>query len=382
MHSRALPSGIGQHVTGMVDAFVEAGQEVEVALGGELLAAGGREAASGGPTSVVRSRLRRLVPTLAWETARDARLLLLHGRVLALTEAVARAFAPQLVYERVSWLQDVGRRVARRHGVPRVVELNAPLESERVHFDGRSLLAPLARRRLRRTLESATLVVTVSTALLEHVAGTGVPRRKLLALPNAVRPVPLPPRPPREGLTIGLPASFLPWHGLELLVEAFARARAARPDLRLLWVGSGPAVEDGLRRARDLGVAAAVEVVPRVPPDRIHEQLARMDIGVMPSSNWYGSPMKIFEYGLHGLPVVSVAAPPVAEVMQHGVHGLLFAEGDLDAFAAHLVSLCGDAALRRRLGETWRAKVLAEHTWARNVERLMRRLSELGVAAP
>jgi glycosyltransferase involved in cell wall biosynthesis len=56
-----------------------------------------------------------------------------------------------------------------------------------------------------------------------------------------------------------------------------------------------------------------------------------------------------------GRPVVATAVDGVPEAVQHGRTGLLFSPGDVEAGAAHVLALLGDAALRQRMGAEGRA---------------------------
>jgi hypothetical protein len=50
-------------------------------------------------------------------------------------------------------------------------------------------------------------------------------------------------------------------------------------------------------------------------------------------------------------------------------------------FTARLLDVARDAALRRRLGDAWRDRVLSHHTWQRNAERVIERLTSGGATA-
>jgi len=56
-------------------------------------------------------------------------------------------------------------------------------------------------------------------------------------------------------------------------------------------------------------------------------------------------------------PVVAIADGGTLEVVEHGQSGLLAAAGDVDALAAHLLTLLGDADMRARMGEYGREQV-------------------------
>src|SRR5207247_1620144 len=114
-------------------------------------------------------------------------------------------------------------------------------------------LPGLAARMDRITCRSADAVVTVSTAMRDHLIRIGARPETTYVVPNAARTDLFDPHlADRAGVRgrLGLPETavvagfvgvFADWHGLDQLVRAFALAqREGRRDLRLLIVGDGP----------------------------------------------------------------------------------------------------------------------------------------------
>jgi 2-deoxystreptamine N-acetyl-D-glucosaminyltransferase/2-deoxystreptamine glucosyltransferase len=67
---------------------------------------------------------------------------------------------------------------------------------------------------------------------------------------------------------------------------------------------------------------------------------------------------------------VASALAGIPDVVEHDVHGLLVAPGDVAALAGALARLAGDPGLRARLGGAARARAAAELTWGHVAERL------------
>jgi glycosyltransferase involved in cell wall biosynthesis len=67
-------------------------------------------------------------------------------------------------------------------------------------------------------------------------------------------------------------------------------------------------------------------------------------------------------------PVVALANGGTLEIVEHGKSGLLSAPGDIDALAAHVVTLLRDPALRSRMGEYGRSQAEARFTAGRLAE--------------
>jgi glycosyltransferase involved in cell wall biosynthesis len=159
-----------------------------------------------------------------------------------------------------------------------------------------------------------------------------------------------------------------PWHGLSVLVEAFATFHQDHPNSRLLIVGDGPEQESLLAdlSARGLLQTACAHLTGAVAPSQVPGLLASMDVAVAPcphGASFYFSPLKVYEYMAAGRPVIASRIGQLANLIEDGVNGLLCPAGDPIALAAALNRLRRDPALRARLGRAARAAVLKNHTW-------------------
>jgi glycosyltransferase involved in cell wall biosynthesis len=81
--------------------------------------------------------------------------------------------------------------------------------------------------------------------------------------------------------------------------------------------------------------------------------------------------MKLFEYMGMGVPVVAPDLDVITSVMRDGAHGRIFPLDDFAAMERALEALVVDRELRKTLGESARAHVLANHTWAGVAETIM-----------
>ena len=161
----------------------------------------------------------------------------------------AGTFRPDVLYERYSLNTFCGIWLARRTGVPMILEVNAPLAQEQ------EKLGKLAFRRLAKFSErwictNSTRTIVVSGVLKELLVAQGVPRDRMVVVTNGVDPRRFRPdvsdrairdRHGLDGkLVIGFVGSFRKWHGLELLLEIFHGANLAERAVHLLLVGDGP----------------------------------------------------------------------------------------------------------------------------------------------
>jgi len=280
---------------------------------------------------------------------------------------------PDWIHERLSLFAGGGTALAGELGVPRVVEVNAPVAAERRRHFTLTLVDEAAAAE--RDALCGARVMAVSVPLVGWALARGA--AEAVVVPNGSDTDVLDRRRwQRQGtavraelgfgesqLVLGFAGSLKPWHGVEVLVEA-AKEASRGADVGLLIVGDGPrryAVEDAVRRLPS-GVRAVV--TGAVPAFDVPRHLAAMDVAVapyLPSSDFYFSPLKVAEAMAASLPVVASDFPPIRDLL--GEAGILVPAGDVAALGSALWGLAADGAGRSRLAEAGRARAVAHLDW-------------------
>jgi glycosyltransferase involved in cell wall biosynthesis len=292
-----------------------------------------------------------------------------------------------LVYERYALWSYAAMEYAEATNTPRVLEVNAPLiEEQTVHHslvDRESAEMVTARAFL-----ASTVLLAVSDAIANYLNGFWTAGTRVHVVPNGVDPSRFPPNlraslpAPKGTWTVGFVGSLAPCQGVSVLLDAFTLLYRRTPRVRLLLVGDGPMREQLAREVRQRGLIETVHFTGAVPPDAVPGLLRSMDAAVAPyphRSNFYFSPLKVYEYMAAGLPVVASAAGQLLDLIHHGESGLLCPPGETASLAHMLERLQSDPALCNRLGEAARAQVLANHTWQTAAQRV---LDLAGVGTP
>ncbi len=367
--------GCSIHVQEVIRALLQQGHQVELFAmrwGGEPPADFAAVPCHTLPT------LPRAVSQAAVEPRQTGqRELTLLSLNLELRLALEQAEPFDAVYERYSLWSFTGMEYARSHGIPGVLEVNAPLIQEQathrglVHRESAEAVA-------QRVFRAAHVIVAVSQGVANYLKHYRETQGKVQVIPNGVNPdrftKPQVPTQPSDDFTIGFVGTMKPWHGLPTLVEAFVQFYDEFPRTRLLIVGDGPeraALEADLL---DRNIHTAVQFTGKVAPTEIPGLLASMQVAVAPYPDYpdfYFSPLKVYEYMAAGLPVVASRIGEIQTLIQSDVNGLLYEPGNQVQLAQQFAELYQSPSLRLQLGQRARATVLREHTWERVAQQIV-----------
>lgn len=383
----------GIHIAEIQRAFRNRGHEVvEVALveaGAEARADEKGGSAKG--LAGIASRLAGALPLPAREAMELAYNAVAYRR---LSKAI-RSLRPDFVYERYAANTFAGLAAARRHGVPFVLEVNAPLALEKAEHDG-LFFKRLTRSVERRLCSQADVTIAVTRVLAGILEDEGVPQGKIVVMPNGVR------REfgvgadgeafrrrlgiPRDAVVAGFVGWFRAWHGLERMLEAAASREWREAGIHLVLAGDGPAMPALRAMHAELGLKDRVHLCGTVPRDEVESALASFDIAVQPAVTPYACPMKVIEYMAAGLAIVAPGSDNVRELLVPGETALLCSGGQyppmpsMEDLRDGVLRLARDPELRRRLGAAARGALLERgYLWeenARRVEELVARIKQ------
>jgi len=151
------------------------------------------------------------------------------------------------------------------------------------------------------------------------------------------------------------------YKGIDVLLDAFERVRAAMPQARLVLAGAVGADVDLTAIVARATAVGGIELRPGyVPMADVSALYAGARLVVTPYLRATQSGVVHTAYTF-GRPVVSSAVGDIPEVVRDGVNGLLVPPGDPPRLAAAMIELLRDAELAQRLGDVGRTDM--ETTW-------------------
>jgi glycosyltransferase involved in cell wall biosynthesis len=358
------------HILSMVKAFEELGHEVRV------VGPSKKDLRAAGPNAGVLSRIKRALPGAAFELAQLAYNAVTYWKL----RRALRQLRPDLVYERYALHNAGGVFAARGAGVPLILEVNTPYAYAWARYY-KLRFVRLAEAVERLILRRAGAVVTVTEAQRRFLAERGLGGPEITVTHNAVDPFVFDPGAypgaraaaglAEDALVIGFVGTMNRWQSMPVLLPVMRQVLQARPEAAFLLVGDGEHRADLEGACRAEGLLGRVRFTGRKAHAEVPPLVAAMDIAVLPDSNAYGSPMKLFEYLAMGKAVVAPRVGPVEEIVRDGENGLLIEPGSAEQLGERVLRLAADPGLRFRLGQQGRADVLARHTWRRNAEAVL-----------
>ena len=367
-------AGYGTHMREIIGAFEELGHEVKFLIAGEQTMRPQANATSLQKPSHLKQILKAIIPGIIWETVKDLALIRLdHASGNRLAELAAN-FQPDVIYQRSHYGVVSGVQVAREFGIHHVLEVNSPNVDERIRLSGQSLLAQHARKKDAWTFSHSDHVVVVSTFLAKNLRIDQIAKNWSVT-PNAIRKgqeLESTLEVSRKSLNIessafllGFVGSIFPWHGVDLIIDAVQHLQQEGKNVQALIVGDGEirgALEEDVKTLR---LSNYIHFAGTVPHKDTFAYTRLCDALVMPKSNAYGSPVKIFEYGLIGKTCIVPNVAPVIEVFKHGQDGWVVDPHE-EAIVAAIESVIQSPEKAEKCADNWHEKVTLNHSWQAN----------------
>ena len=286
--------------------------EFEVYINGEILELGNisYQDVEINASTGVKGMLKSFIPAIVKHTLLDIQLF---NNVNDL-EKNLEDNNYDVILEFYSYSSNIGCNISKKQNIPLYVIYDGPLVEEYEFFNGhRPVFFKKIIGRHNDTLEQAKGIVVYSEPVKEFLIkeykiddkfyfhqNIDFSRFEFLDNPKD-----------NDSINICFIGSFLKWHRVDLLINSFTRLREKDNLLKLYLIGAGQEFDSIKSLVVNNKFVDDIILTGYKDGEELRNLKKKMHIGVMPSSNWYGAPNKIFEYGASRMAVVAPSTPTV-----------------------------------------------------------------------
>ncbi len=157
--------------------------------------------------------------------------------------------------------------------------------------------------------------------------------------------------------------------GQHVLIDAIARLAATGRNVRLRLVGDGPDRKSLAAHVAARGLTGHIVFEGWRSQEELRRLYSESDACAL-ASFLEGIPLALMEPMAMEIPCVATRITGIPELIRDGIDGLLVTPSDERELADALARLIDDPALRRRLGQSARCRILQDYDLQKNITQL------------
>jgi glycosyltransferase involved in cell wall biosynthesis len=306
---------------------------------------------------VSSSSLKKIIPTFIKEYIKDKKM---YYWLDALFAQIDNGKAFDTILEFYTYGSSIGYQLAKKYKKPLAVVYDNPVIEEHSFFHpGQVFLKNRPTVLEVCTLAQAQAVVVYSQAVKEFLKTKMQSTEKCFIHQNVdyTRFEYVESKAIENTINIGFIGSFLKWHRVDLLLNAFQKLRAEGRNVKLFLLGNGMDYEYIQQLVVKSKFAADIEMPGFMDGKKLLAYKSNLHIGVMPGSNWYGAPNKIFEYGAAKMAVVAPDTLTIKSLFIDNEEVLLFKQDNEQALFEKLKMYVDDLTLMNEHATTLQLKI-------------------------
>ena len=308
-----------------------------------------------------RSFYKRMLPPAVKRISKDIRLFLANRHFIN-TFNTAEA---DLFIEFYSYGSSAGYELSVKNHVPLIIVYDAPVIDEyRLFNNAFPFFLKNINRREKRALLKAAFTIVYSNAVKKYV-WKKIAKQIPVEIHQNIdfsRFDFIEQKCVGSTLNIGFIGSFLAWHRVDLLVDVFTRLKQEGHNLHLYLLGTGEQFDAIKQKIAFNPYSSDITMPGFMDGAQLLDLKKQIHIGVMPGSNWYGAPNKIFEYGASRMAVVAPDTPTIKDLFTDKEEILLFENGSEIEFYKVLKQLCEEPGRLSQLAENLYRKILTNYS--------------------
>jgi glycosyltransferase involved in cell wall biosynthesis len=170
---------------------------------------------------------------------------------------------------------------------------------------------------------------------------------------------------PSDGITVCFTGNIRPVKGVNYLIKAFDEIKPEQ-NIHLLVIGE----------VREKNIIRQIGKQPHIHFAGFRKDATSLagacDIAVMPSIEREGLPKAVLESMSQGIPAIVTDVGGLPELVLDGETGLVVPPRDANALRSAILTLAGDAALRKRMGLASRRRVEGDFNFRHTVDKTIR----------
>lgn len=267
----------------------------------------------------------------------------------ALPNIFQKSSRPDLILEFLSVGSHVGAQLKAKFNIPLVIIYDAPLQEQFCEMNTR---IPFNVNRIDEcehlSMLAADHIVVYSQAVFDYVKKKFSIQADISILPCIIWKNQSGKSKIQEQY-IGFIGSFLIWHKVDLLVKAFELIAKDFPDAKLALLGYGQEWKRIHGMVEKSEFSYRIEMPGFVSEEQLFEYKRKMLIGVMPGSNWYGSPLKLFEYAESSIAIIAPETPTVKGLFNENEVLFINSNNSLESLVDNMRLLLGNETKRLEL---------------------------------
>ncbi|MBK8497423.1 MAG: glycosyltransferase [Flavobacteriales bacterium] len=253
---------------------------------------------------------------------------------------------------------------------------NVPLVAHFHGFDAHTTSALRETGNYRRLFQHAAGCIAVSEDMKRHLLALGAPSDRLLLNSCGVDIDRFVPGDAGEAPPLFVSVGrFVEKKAPMVLIAAFRRVLAARPEARLIMVGDGPLWPSCKHLVEAEGLADGIELKGSVSNEEVALLMKRARAFVQHSvhalnGDCEGTPVAVIEAMSCALPVIATRHTGIADAVQDNDTGLLCEEHDAQRMAEQMIALIDDPGMARRMGMAGRERAALHYSMEQSISRL------------
>lgn len=270
------------------------------------------------------SSLKKLIPNFVKEYIKDKRMFIWMKNLF---NQVDNGKPFDKILEFYTYGSDIGYQLSKRYNKPLVLVYDNPVLEEHAFFHpGQVFFKKKIQQLEEKSLLQAQSVVVYSDAVKHFLKEKMRQNLNCFIHQNVdyTRFEYVENKKIGNAINIGFIGSFLKWHRVDLLLNAFTKLKEEGQNVKLFLLGNGMDFERIQQLVFSNKYSADIDLPGFMDGVQLYEYKQKLHIGVMPGSNWYGAPNKIFEYGAAKMAVVAPDTATIKSLFEDNHELLLF----------------------------------------------------------